>query len=148
MGLLGKRSTDIRTETIGERMIISFSVFRDKIKSGEKKQTIRRYNEKRFQWFTNAKKYQLYWGNPRNGGTLIKEVDPIHPYLIRFDYEKGVINTGYLPGHNAFILFPEEREELARADGFTDYNEMIQWFMKTYGTVIPFNEKFMVLRWR
>ena len=130
-------------------MIISFSVFKDKILDGSKKQTIRRFNERRFQQFTNVNKYQLYWGSPRNGGELIKEVERAgSPYCIRFDLTHGIINAGYLPGHNEFVYTLDEREELAHADGFKDYHEMIDWFIKTYGPVIPFNEKFMVIRWK
>ena len=52
-------------------MIISFSVFKEKILDGTKTQTIRRYSEFQYKRFCNAKKYQLYWGNPRNGGMPI-----------------------------------------------------------------------------
>ena len=57
-------------------MILTFKVFLDKIKSGEKCHTIRPYNEKRYRMLCNAKKYQLYWHNPRNGGKLIKATEP------------------------------------------------------------------------
>jgi len=124
-------------------MIISFKVFKDKILSGEKKQTIRRYNEKRFQQFTNVNKYQLYWGSPRNEGELLKEVDPLSPYLIRFDLAHGIINA-----ENDAVYSLDEREKLAKADGFNNYHEMLDWFIQTYGTIIPFNEMFIVVRWK
>jgi len=128
---------------------ISFSVFKEKILDGTKKQTIRKYNEKRFQQLTNAKTYQLYWGNWRsNDKELLKEVESIQPIIIKFDVGHGIINTGYLPGHNAFVLSIEERDKLAQADGFTNYNELLEWFINKYGVVTTFNEKFIVVRWK
>lgn len=134
-------------------MIISFSVFKDKIESGEKKQTIRRYTEKRYKQFCNAKKYQLYWGNPRNRGTLIKEVEPSYkPQIIKYlrkDHFAGIkqfkhkiiyivdIETGIIV--NPFVL--------AKEDGFENDIEMHDWFFNHYG-VTMYDETFMVLRWK
>jgi len=134
-------------------MIISFSVFRDKIEDGTKKQTIRRYSEKRYKQFYNAKKYQLYWHNPRNGGTLIKEVEPNgKPQIIKYlkkDHFTGIkrfkhkliyivdIETGIIV--NPFVL--------AKDDGFENDIEMYDWFFGHYG-VTMYDEQFMVIRWK
>lgn len=135
-------------------MIISFSVFKEKILDGTKTQTIRRYSEFQYKRFCNAKKYQLYWGNPRNGGELIKEVEPAElPRIIRFmqlDSHIG-LNNRFLRKMNCVLdeknagfipLFP-----LAKMDGFKDDFEMWDWFKGNYGEDM-FTKKFMILRWK
>lgn len=135
-------------------MILSFSAFKEKIEDGTKTQTIRRYSEFQYKRFCHAKMYQLYWGNPRNGGTLIKEVEPAElPRIIRFmqlDHFVGKENrfhqimnaildeqsAGFIP------LFP-----LAKADRFDDDFQMWDWFKGNYGENM-FTKKFMVLRWK
>lgn len=117
-------------------MIISFSVFKEKILDGTKKQTIRRYTKKRYEQFCNAynkkKKFQLYWGNPRNGGELLKEVEPdFIPYVISFDKN----NRNF------------DEEKVAKADGFKNYDEMRNWFWEKYGMKM-YTEQFMVIRWK
>jgi hypothetical protein len=112
-------------------MILSFSVFKEKILDGTKSQTIRPYNE--FQWkrFCNAKKYQLYWHNPRNGGKLIKEVEPSEkPFIFSFWKEE-----------------PTDFIEIAMRDGFETQLQMHAWFYHKYGEDM-FTKKFMILRWK
>jgi hypothetical protein len=131
-------------------MILSFSVFREKIESGEKCQTIRPYNEKRYKMFRNAKKYQLYWHNPRNGGTLIKEVEPKgNPILLQFykTYsEIRIVLRAHSDSNQSICGIYKDTNELAIQDGFKDKNEMKAWFFKTYGEEL-FKQKFMILRW-
>jgi hypothetical protein len=130
------------------RLILSFSTFKEKIEDGTKTQTIRPYNERQFKRFCNAKKYQLYWHNPRNGGKLIREVEPNGtPFLIRFHKKHAIINTGYLPGHNEFIYFPNEQHIIAINDGFERFLDLFSWFYEMYGEEM-FTKKFMVLRWK
>lgn len=127
-------------------MIISFSVFKDKIESGEKTQTIRRYSA--FQWkrFCNAKKYQLYWGNPRNGGTLIKEVEPsMPPFLIAFNNSDREPNINIIGASHDQPLIP--MDYFAHCDGFRNAKEMFDWFYQKYGHEM-YQTKFMVLRWK
>lgn len=112
-------------------MIISFSVFKEKILDGTKTQTIRRYSEFQFKRFCNAKKYQLYWGNPRNGGELIREVEPAEPPRM-FSFRDATLG---------------EIEELSILDGFDCPAKMLDWFEERYGEDM-FTKKFMVLRWK
>ena len=129
-------------------MILSFSVFKDKIENGTKSQTIRPYNERQFKRHVNAKKFQLYWHNPRNGGKLIKEVDPPladAPRIIRFDNQMG--------DHFDRIWYSSDgqwlgmdREEVAQRDGFASYKEMQEWFYKSYGKDM-YKILFMLIRW-
>lgn len=130
-------------------MLLSFSVFKDKIESGDKKNTIREYNEKRYGMFQRAKAYQLYWHNPRNGGKLIKERPPSgDPIIVFFDRSDGHI---FLWGRN---VIEQEKlynyccdvNTLAQWEGFKDFKEMCEWFYKHYGESL-FGKLFMVLRW-
>jgi hypothetical protein len=94
----------------------------------------------------NAKKYQLYWNNPRNGGTLIKEVTPgLAPFIIAFDRNPQapimqVCDNGVFP------LYPTSQRAIAKDDGFDSPEALYQWFFKKYGEDM-FNQKFMVIRW-
>jgi len=127
-------------------MIISFSVFREKIESGEKNQTIRKFNDLRYLSLCNAKKYQLYWQQPRNGGTLIKEVEPsIAPFVVMFDRNPAapliqVCETGLQS------FYPTSQRQLAKNDGFDTPEDLFRWFYEKYGEDL-FNQKFMVIRW-
>jgi len=141
-------------------MILSFSVFREKIESGDKCQTIRKYSEGQYKRFLNCwnkrettGRYNLFWHNPRNGGTRIKDVIPTEkPFLIQFcqhdsfvgksNQFKRVINSII----NAYTGEPVPLFKLARDDGFENDFEMWDWFYQEYYGRL-FTEKFMVLRW-
>jgi len=127
-------------------VIISFSVFREKIESGEKCQTIRRYNDVRYYSMCNAKKYQLYWGQPRNGGTLIKEVTPtIAPFIIMFD-QNPAAPIMQVNGSAITSLYPTSQRQVAKDDGFESPEDLYKWFYEKYGDTL-FSERFMVIRW-
>ena len=134
-------------------MILSFSVFKEKIENGEKRQTIRPYNEKRYRMFCNSKKYQLYWHNPRNGGKLIKEVipdsTPIRIFFMeptgRFDYVT-VHGSNHDDDDRLNVLYPTDKN-LAVADGFGSYSEMLTFFSNEYGKNMLRPNQFMIIRW-
>ena len=140
-------------------MIISFSVFKEKILDGSKKQTIRLYNEFRYKQFKNAKKYQLYWGNPRNGGTLLKEVEPLtEPLLFNFkvpgleENKKNQKVQIWFDSTDTALKYIEQTQgcgidNWAKADGFENHIEMHNWFYAKYGEKM-FEKKFMLLRWK
>lgn len=141
-------------------MILSFSVFREKIESGEKCQTIRKYSPGQYRRFLNCWKkrettgrYNLFWHNPRNGGTRIKDVVPSdRPYLIAFNRSYGQMHVNILTRNGleqGRDYFRDDRfilADLARDDGFDNASEMWSWFEKEYGHVM-FQSKFMVIRW-
>lgn len=137
-------------------MILSFSVFKEKLESGEKCQTIRKYSPGQYKRFLNcwarretSGKYNLFWHNPRNGGTRIKDVVPSDmPQCIFFEKVNGLINVWPSGDSDYETLFPngESANSLAQRDGFKDYKEMIDWFFKEYGNSL-FTETFMVIRW-
>ena len=138
-------------------MIISFSVFKEKIENGEKCQTIRKYSPGQYQRFLNCWKkrettgrYNLFWHNPRNGGQRIKDVVPSDkPQVIFFEQVNGRINVWPSGGSDYEVLFPngESANSLAQRDGFKDYNEMMGWFQKEYGNKL-LSDVFMVIRWQ
>ncbi|MDD4137942.1 MAG: hypothetical protein PHT99_08650, partial [Methanoregula sp.] len=118
-------------------MILSFSVFREKIEGGEKCQTIRKYSPGQYRKFLNTWKkrettgrYNLFWHNPRNGGTRIKDVVPSdRPFLISFSRSWGqmtlhVMKRGDLKQamsfHRSSIAV---LSDLAIADGFRGASE-------------------------
>jgi hypothetical protein len=138
-------------------MILSFSVFREKIESGEKCQTIRKYSPVQYKRFLNCWKkretngrYNLFWHNPRNGGTRIRDVVPSdEPQCIFFERVNRYINVWPSGGSDYDTLFPngESANSLAQRDGFKDYKEMTEWFYREHGNAL-FSGAFMVIRWR
>jgi hypothetical protein len=134
-------------------MILSFSVFKDKLESGAKCQTIRKYSPQQYQKFLNTwyrrettGRYNLYWHNPRNGGVRIKDVVPAEqPFLITFvggNYAPHIRTVSKLgQAYNPGLL-----QEFAKRDGFETSREMWDWFEKEYGSKM-YQEKFMVIRW-
>lgn len=137
-------------------MLLSFSVFREKIESGEKRQSIRKYSPGQYRRFLNCWKkrettgrYNLFWHNPRNGGVRIKDAVPSDkPAIFHFEEHHGV--TGCYPDtpEDAAIIYPgwESAGDLAWRDGFYSFEDMIQWFKDKYGPSL-YEEKFMVIRW-
>jgi hypothetical protein len=134
-------------------MILSFSVFRDKIESGEKCQSIRKYSPGQYQKFLNCWKkrettgrYNLFWRNPRNGGIRIRDAIPAdRPFLITFsggDYPPCVRTVSKLQQANN----PQFHEEIAKRDGFSTSGNMFAWFESQYGHEM-YQSKFMVIRW-
>jgi hypothetical protein len=142
-------------------MLLPFSVFREKIESGEKCQTIRKYSPGQYQRFLNCWKkrettgrYNLFWHNPRNGGVRIKDVVPSEkPFLIQFcQHDSFVGKKNQFRRVMNSIINTETGEEipmfpLAKLDGFDDDFQMWDWFRAEYGIYGMLHETFMVIRW-
>jgi hypothetical protein len=134
-------------------MILSFSVFKEKIESGEKCQTIRKFSPGQYKRFLNCwnkrettGRYNLFWHNPRNGGTRIRDAVPSdRPFLITFsggDHPPFLRTVTKLKqAHN-----PDFHGEIAKRDGFETSGQMWDWFEKEYGKDL-YQNKFMVIRW-
>jgi hypothetical protein len=129
-------------------MILTFKVFKEKIESGDKSQTLRPYNEKQFKklynTYTNKKMFQLYWHNPRNGGKLIKERPPSEmPFTIKFTklYNGNIVIA--LTSNGKPI---EDLETFAKRDGFSGIVELFTWFYNEYGDEM-YEKVFMCVRW-
>jgi hypothetical protein len=137
-------------------MLLSFTVFKEKILDGTKVQTIRKYTDKKWKVAQNAQKYQLYWGNPRNGGTLIKEVERAsEPVLIEFERpeidqsNEGICKTirikMYMTKDGKYYTV-DDYERIVKDDGFASAREFRDWFYEHYGEEM-FKTKFIVFRW-
>lgn len=134
-------------------MILTFKVFREKIESGEKTQTIRKYSPGQYRRLPNCWKkrettgrYNLFWHNPRNGGIRIKDVVPSdRPFLITFS---GGDHWPYVRTVSKFkqACNPQFHEEIAKRDGFETSRQMWDWFENEYGHKM-YQSKFIVIRW-
>lgn len=124
-------------------MNVNFTVFTDKILSGEKRQTIRKAGKK----WENVKvgdKLTLYTGlrtkQCRKLGEA--EVESIEDVEIEAIPRNGgicgrvKINGKYIPAHKML--------ELAEADGFMWVNDFLEFFHSHYGT--NFNGK--IIKWK
>lgn len=140
-------------------MILSFSIFKEKIESGEKCQSIRKYSPGQYRKFLNCWKkrettgrYNLFWHNPRNGGIRIKDVVPSDkPQIIRYRLRESFVGVKLF--RRSLIDIVDEETGivinpfvLAKDDGFENDTEMHDWFFSEYGSTM-YDERFMVLRW-
>ena len=130
---------------------IGFTVFKDKILTGEKTQTIRPYSERRWKTILKNKKLQLYWKLRTKECEFLKEVNLKEMFKIRFEIKWLRLYTlGY---YTVFKedgkwreMEEEEMEDLARRDGFESFKALVEWFKGKYGVGI-FTQDFMVIRW-
>lgn len=130
---------------------ISFSVFKDKILNGEKRQTIRRFTEKRYEQILNADRLQLYWHQRSKDGYLLKEVKLSRIYFLEFrEDEDGNIRMWLKERKNSLSFFPAKEwlsDYIAKKDGFDSYEDMVKWFLEHYGKDEILNTTFMVIEW-
>ena len=130
---------------------IGFTVFKDKILTGEKTQTIRPYSERRWKSILKNRKLQLYWKLRTKECEFLKEVNLKEMFKIRFEIKWLKLYTlGY---YTVFKedgtwreMEEEEMEDLARRDGFESFKALVEWFREKYGVGI-FMQDFMVIRW-
>lgn len=106
-------------------VIIGFKVFKDKILSGEKRQTIR-----------VAKPYY----------TRLKPGDPLHLYWKPRTKEMELLHEVPLK-RSRLIFWQDFTEELALKDGFSSLVHMQDWFIKTYGEKDAMGQGYMLLEW-
>ena len=129
---------------------ISFSVFKDKILSGEKTQTTRPWNQKRYEQIKRIRKLQLYWHQRRKDSELLKEVDLEDIFAIGFsnDAYHFLIFRIFEDGSLSVLrrTLPHEAGEIVYRDGFSSFNEMKNWFFERYGPKMN-DMPFMVVRW-
>ena len=145
---------------------IGFTVFKEKILSGEKTQTIRPYSEKRWLSILRNKKLQLYWKLRTKNTEFLKEVVAVELFKIMFleDWDdlghKVIIvkrtDNAFSAPREDFLFNRSERwrdmsvdeiKEMARRDGFDDEFQMFKWFENKYGKDI-WGKELMVIRWR
>lgn len=114
-------------------VVVRFSVFFDKIRSGEKKQTIRPYE------------YYIH----------LKKGDKIHCYAtkaVRFGRSRRPV-LGELLYEGVVTKIRVCRwssikydDHIARLDGFKDAKEMRKWFKAKYPDISP-DKRFRIIRW-
>lgn len=132
-------------------MILGFSPeFNQAIKEGWKKQTIRRWNEKRR--FYPGQELQFYnhvrQKNMKKFGTAIV-VERIK-FVWALDKEghiQGYVFDGESKGYEKSILPFRGFKGFAQVDGFADWNEMKEWFEDRYSQE-ELEKPFVIIRWR
>jgi hypothetical protein len=116
---------------------ISFSIFKDKLLSGEKTQTIRPYNEKRFNQIKRIGKLQIYW--KQRSKECEKLFDAELTEIFKLPSFKELYEHHYVP--------VKDLQELAQRDGFECFHSMLYWFRRKYGEKF-WDMEFMVIRWK
>ena len=131
--------------------IISFSVFKDKIQNGTKKQTIRKL--RKYPIKVNDRLY-LWWKSRTPQREKLGEPLCIEEFIISLQFEKDWLHSGvpiwrvdrHYTTNKTLTMMDFQVEELAQRDGFGNALEMFQWFAKNHGE-LDGNNKFQVIRW-
>ncbi len=136
---------------------ISFSVFKDKILSGEKTQTIRPYSPKRYGQIKKIERLQLYWKQRTKECELLREVnlesiDIIRLYapynLAAFDSQGTTVGHIHRwSGKRWMLVDQKEFFDTCKRDGFETIADMYEWFRRKYKDR-RYNMVFMRIRWK
>ena len=124
--------------------LIGFTVFKEKILNGTKRQTIRKLRKRPIQ---EGDMLHLYWKLRTKQCEKLGISPCIEHFLINIQSEYWVgrqrmrilkfENDEYIP------MFYKETLDIAVRDGFKDDVEMLLWFAERY----PLPETFEVIRW-
>lgn len=101
---------------------INFTVFVDKVESGEKRRTIRRKRR-----CEPGAKLQLYTGMMHKGCRKLRDATCISVTKVELRHDSVEIFDDF-----PHIIEGEWADQFARDDGFDDFEHMIGWFRKTY----------------
>lgn len=136
---------------------VSFSVFKEKILSGEKTQTIRPYSEKRYETIKKIGKLQLYWKQRTKECELLGEAELESIDIIRFYAPENLLDfngrgypTGTIFKWNGEQWVPVDEGDFfatIHRDGFETINDMYEWFRKKYKDKLR-TMNFMRIRWK
>ncbi len=129
---------------------IGFKVFREKIESGEKRQTIRLMRKRPFKVGDDL---YLFWNFRRKDCILLKKTVCLEAFYISFCYVPNFCGGGPAlridrikeKSYASRQMLPDEMDDLAKRDGFADRLEMAAWFYKTHGELGY--KIFQVVRW-
>jgi len=128
---------------------ISFSTFKDKLLSGEKTQTIRPFSEHRWKLLLKAKngelKLQIYWKQRTKECEKLFDAEITDLFILDLFPDTFVASDPSSDYRRPLTI--EEEEELARRDGFSDYDEMFDWFFDRYKDDF-FDMRFIVIRFK
>ncbi len=119
--------------------LLGFSVFKEKIQDGSKRQTIRK---KRKQPIKVGDTLYLYWHTRQKDCEKLGEATCKEAFYVGFNYGSlEVIAEEY-----ELIDSMPQLDEFAKQDGFESYRAMWDWFSKTYPDAI-YETCFQVIRW-
>lgn len=143
---------------------ISFSVFKDKLVSREKKQTIRKIDIPRLRqmrrlgiqlyWKQRTKESEkLYDATLRDVMFILFSSDGYPVYECIVDKKKILDDEKPFPlAHSVRYITQNEQEEIAINDGFNSLDHMAQWFKTKYGEdlirqIYGIASVFMIIKW-
>lgn len=110
---------------------ISFSVFKDKILSGEKRQTIRKVRKNPIKV---GDRLQLYWYQRSANNELL--FDTVCTDIVPVRIEENQVSYFVKCSKNVLEKLIKNLDKFAIADGFDNWNHMRNWFQKEHG--LPF----------
>ena len=120
--------------------------FPELILAGKKNQTIRPYNEKRFEQIKRIKKLQLYWKQRTKKGYKIGDAELEDIFIIMLSPDKHI--TMWDERTNRWWgLHGIDEWEIIKRDGFRGKEEFFGAFHKMYGDKM-YSMKFMIIRFR
>ncbi len=106
---------------------LNFTVFKEKILNGTKRQTIRTPRKRPIK---KGDTLYLFWHQRQKDCELLKVTKCPQTETLSF----------------RDLAFSDKSEDIAKADGFKDVEEMRKWFLKAYS---PFpDDKFVIIYWR
>jgi hypothetical protein len=126
-------------------VLIGFTVFKEKILDGTKRQTIRKLRKYPVK---EGDKLYLYWHLRQKDCEKLCETICTETLRISMSIDQGELCIIQLPNGlgNCQRLPYFQMLTLANADGFRTVEEMKDWFIKTHGNID--GETFQVIRWR
>ena len=125
--------------------LLGFSVFKEKVQDGTKKQTIRKLRKYPIK---EGDKLFLYWHTRRPDCEKLGETTCTETYRISMSIDdEGELCIVHLPESmgNSWKLNFGSMQALAQLDGFNNVYEMRDWFKKTHSNLD--GETFQVIRW-
>ena len=128
---------------------ISLSIFKDKLLSGEKDQTIRPFSEYRWKQLLKAKegklRLQIYWKQRTKECEKLFDAEIMDLFVMDLFPDTFVASD---PNSDDWrMLTIEEDDELAIRDGFCCHDELLDWLFDKYGDAV-FTMRFIVIRFK
>lgn len=129
---------------------LSFSDFKNEVRSGGKRQTIRLLRKKPIQV---GDALYLYWKQRTKECELLRKEVCTEAFMIQMQFFEDWLDSGKpiwrvdrtLLDMSSLTLTDWQVEELAKQDGFQNALEMMRWFSKKHGDLN--NKKFQIIRW-
>jgi len=135
---------------------LGFTVFKDKLRDGSKRQTIRKLRKHPI---VVGEKLYLYWHMRQKDCEKIAEATCTETFFITIQYYPAFPTTGDSPAlridrhslpspwKDGRTLTDSEADDLARKDGFKDRWELGRMFFHMHEKSVDGNAIFQVIRW-